>query len=87
MVWPHLHYETCGTVWCGILRQIQSIVIKWVEDKWNEGVLGWTNNQAPIVGPTYEQKCVHTMFEGAFARSEVNSCSCSCSFKEDFIWK
>jgi hypothetical protein len=72
MVWPHWHYETwCATVGCGILRWVQNVVRKWVEDKWNEEVLGWTNNQAPIARPTQEWRCACTIFEGAFVRSEV----------------
>jgi hypothetical protein len=39
MVWPHWHHERCGTIGCGIPKQIQSAIRKWVKDKWNERVL------------------------------------------------
>ncbi len=38
-VWQQWHYERCKDVRCDILRQIQSVERKWVEDKQNEGVL------------------------------------------------
>jgi len=44
MVWPHLNRERCKTIGCGLLRQIWSVIRKWAEDRWNEGVLGRTNN-------------------------------------------
>jgi len=52
-----------------------------MEDKHNERVLRWTNNQAPIVGLAQEQRHVHMTFEGASIRIEVNFCSCSWSIK------
>jgi hypothetical protein len=58
-----------------------------VEDKWNEGVLRQVNNQTPVVELAQEWRCVHTTFEGASIKSEVNSCSCSWSIKEDCIWR
>jgi hypothetical protein len=53
LVWPHLHHERCRTIRYGI----HNVVKKWAkEDKCNEGVLGWINNQAPIVGHVQEQR-------------------------------
>jgi hypothetical protein len=58
-------------------------VRKWAENKWNEGVLGWANNEALVIGPTHERRRVCITSEGTCTRSEVNSCSCSWSIKED----
>jgi hypothetical protein len=44
IVWPHWHCERCSTMRCGIWRWIWNVVKKWVEYKWNEGVLGRVNN-------------------------------------------
>jgi hypothetical protein len=44
MIWPHRHRERCAIVGCGILRWIRSVIRKWGEDKWNDGVFKWANN-------------------------------------------
>jgi hypothetical protein len=87
MVWSHWHLEKCVIVGCGILRWIQSAIRKWAEDKWNEGVLRWTNNQAPIVGLAQEQRCACEIFKGTFVRCKVNSCLCNWSIKKKCIWR
>jgi hypothetical protein len=58
-----------------------------VEDKQNEEVLRWTNNQAPASRPTQEWKYAPTTFKRTHIRSEINSCSCNWSINEDYIWK
>jgi hypothetical protein len=59
MVWPHLalwKMQNCR-MWY-IEMKIWDVVRKWAENKQNKGVLGWTNNQALVVGLTHEQRCV-----------------------------
>jgi hypothetical protein len=87
MVWQHWHCERCGAIRCDILRQIQSVVRKWVDDKHNEGVLRQANNQAPVVGPAHEWRRARTKSKKTSITSEINSCSCSWSIKEDCIWE
>jgi len=60
---------------------------KLAEDKQNEGVLGQVDNQALTVGPTQEQRRVHTTFERTSIKSEVNFSLCNWSIKEDYIWR
>ncbi len=38
-----------ATIGCGISKQISSVVRKWAKEKWNEGVLKQTNNQAFVL--------------------------------------
>ncbi len=71
MVWPSWHRERCEIVGCGILRQ--KVIRRWAKDKWNEGVLERTNNEALATRPTLEQRRVHTMSKGTYVKREVNS--------------
>jgi hypothetical protein len=57
------------TIGCGKLKWIRSAMKKWVEDKWNEGVLRWVNNQALTIGPAQEQRCAHATFERTYIKS------------------
>ncbi len=70
MVWPHWHCERCGTIGCGIPRQIWNAIKKWEESKRNEKVLGRTNNQTFVVGPTQEQRCAHTTSKGTSTKKQ-----------------
>jgi hypothetical protein len=50
MVWPHQCHERWETIGCGKPKRIHSVVKKWVKQKWNAGVVGWTNKQTPTLG-------------------------------------
>jgi len=76
--------ERCTTIRCGIPRWIHSVVRKWAEDKQNKR-LGRINNQAPNAKPAQEWRCARTTSKRTYAKSEVNSYSCSWSIKEDYI--
>jgi hypothetical protein len=41
--------ERCAIIGCGKSRWVCNVVKKWAEDKWNVGVVRWTNNQLPMV--------------------------------------
>jgi hypothetical protein len=86
MVWPYCHHERCPIIRCGILKQIWNVIRKRAEDKWNERVLGWAHNQAPIVGPTHEQRCVCTTSKWTSTKNEVNFYSYGSFIKEHCIW-
>jgi hypothetical protein len=66
-----------GTIGCGKPKWIHSVVRKWIENKQNVCVVGWTNNQAHAFGPTHERRCAHMTFEGTSTKSETNFCFCS----------
>jgi hypothetical protein len=44
MVWPHWHHEKWAIVGYDKPRWVHNVIRKWVEDKWNVGVVGWINN-------------------------------------------
>jgi hypothetical protein len=67
------HHEKCITIKCVILKWIWNVIRKWTEDKRNERVLEQTNNQTLTI--RQEWRRVHTTFEGASTRSEINVCS------------
>jgi hypothetical protein len=64
MVCPHWHHEKCTNVGCGIFKWIHNVIKKWLEDKQNEKVLAWANNQAPIARHVHEWRHAQTTFEG-----------------------
>jgi hypothetical protein len=79
--------ERCKIVWCDIPKWIWNVVRKWAEDKQNEWVLRWANNQAHVAKPTLEeQRHVCTTSKGTSSRSKINFYSCSWSIKENCIW-
>jgi hypothetical protein len=51
MVWPYWHCEMWAIIGCDKPKQVRIVVRKWVYDKWNVGVVGRINNQAPTPGP------------------------------------
>jgi hypothetical protein len=74
---PHWQCDRCGIVGCDIPRRIRKAIKNWTKDNQNKGVLGWINNQAPIVGPAWERRHARTTSEGTSAKNEVNFCSCN----------
>jgi len=56
---------------CGKPKQVHNVIIKWVKDKRNVGVLGQINNQMPILGLTHEQKHAHMISKGMFTKSKT----------------
>ncbi len=54
MIWPPWHYERWANLGCGKPKQVHNVIIKWVKDKRNVGVLGQINNQMPILGLAHE---------------------------------
>jgi hypothetical protein len=82
MVWPHWHHKRCATIGCGKPRWVCSVVRKWVDDKRNVGVVGWTNNQAHALGLAHEQRLACIIFEGVSTRREANSYSYKHSTKK-----
>jgi hypothetical protein len=61
---------------CGKPKQVHNVIIKWVKDKRNVGVLGQINNQMPILGLAHEQKHAHMISKGMFTKSKTTFCSC-----------
>jgi hypothetical protein len=76
MVWPHQCYERWETVGCGEPKRVHSVVKKWVENKWNAGVIGWVNKQAPTLGLAHEWKHACMITKGVSTKSEANFYSC-----------
>jgi hypothetical protein len=54
MVCPHWQHERCAIVRRGKLRWVCNIVKKWVKDKQNANMVGWINNQMPVVRPAQD---------------------------------
>jgi hypothetical protein len=76
MVWPYWHNERWTIIGCGKPRQVCNALKKWVRDRQKASVVGRTNNQAPALKPTHEQRCVHLIYESTYVKSEANSCLC-----------
>jgi len=75
-----------GKCKCGKPRQVQSVVSKWAEDKWNLGVVRKINNQTPALGLAHECRCALMILKGMSIRSEANFCSCKQSIKKTCNW-
>jgi S-methylmethionine-dependent homocysteine/selenocysteine methylase len=84
MVLPHSCHERWETIGCAEPKQIHSVVKKWAKVKWNVGVIGWANKQAPILRPTREWRHAHMISKRVSTKSEVNSYSCKHSTKETY---
>jgi len=84
MVWPHLHCERWATIECGKLRQVCSVIKKWIEDKWNVDVVERVNNQALALGLAHERRYVRMISKGISTKSEANFCSCKWFAKEAY---
>ncbi len=69
MIGPHWHHEKSVITRYGILSEIYNVVRKWVEDKWNERLIKWVNNQTPTTNLAQEWRCAHMTSKGMFARS------------------
>jgi len=85
MVSSHWHCEKYKNIGCGIPKQIWNALRKLAKDKQNEGVLGQVDNQALAIRHAQEWKHAHTTFEKTSIKSQINSCSCNWSIKEDCI--
>jgi hypothetical protein len=81
IVWPHKCHEKWETIGCDKPKRIHSVVKKWVEDKWNAGVVKWANKQVPTLRLTCEWRHACMIFEGVYTKNEANSYSCKQSIK------
>jgi hypothetical protein len=86
MVWPHLHCERWATIECGKLKQVRNVMRKWIEDKWNNGVVEWVNNQVLALGLAHERRYARMISKGTSTKSEANFCSCKQFAKEAYNW-
>jgi hypothetical protein len=87
MASPLWQCEKCAIIGCNKSRWVCNVVRKWVEDKWNVGVVGWINNQVPTVEPPHDQRHVQVVSKEAFIRNVKNSYSCKRSIKKIYKWR